>query len=143
MKEGYLLRHGKTGIEIIEEASHLVRRASVGALACYYIGTVPFVAGLLNIPSSIITILLAARFGALADKHGPRLYLTLGPALMGTGTLVFTFVDDKSEFWTAGIAGRSSWSRLTLTRPASASTARSCAGRSRYAPLCPNAEIEQ
>ena len=50
-------------------------------------------------------ILLAARFGTLADKHGPRLYLTVGPALIGTGTLIFTLVDDKSEFWTAGIVG--------------------------------------
>ena len=70
-----------------------------------FIGFTAFEAGLLNIPSSIIMILLAARFGALADKHGPRLYLTVGPALMGTGTLVFMFVDDKSDFWTAGIAG--------------------------------------
>ena len=70
-----------------------------------FIGFTAFEAGLLNIPSSIIMILLAARFGGLADKHGPRLYLTVGPALMGTGTLVFTFVDDKSDFWTAGIAG--------------------------------------
>jgi EmrB/QacA subfamily drug resistance transporter len=69
-----------------------------------FIGFSAFEAGLLNIPSSVIMILLASRFGALADKHGPRLYLTAGPALIGTGTLVFMLVEDKSDFWTAGIA---------------------------------------
>ena len=70
-----------------------------------FLGFTPFEAGLLNIPSSIVMILLAARFGALADKHGPRLFLTLGPALIGLGTLVFAVVDSRSEFWTFGIVG--------------------------------------
>lgn len=70
-----------------------------------FLGFTPFEAGLLNIPSSLVMIALAARFGALADRHGPRLYLTIGPALIGLGTLVFTVVDEKSDFWTAGIAG--------------------------------------
>ena len=69
-----------------------------------FIGFTAFEAGLLNIPSSIIMIALAARFGTLADKHGPRLYLTLGPALSGAGTVLFMFVDEKSDFWTFGIA---------------------------------------
>jgi len=70
-----------------------------------FLGFSPFEAGLLNIPSSVIMILLAARFGGLADRHGPRLYLTLGPALIGAGTLVFSLVDERSNFWTFGIAG--------------------------------------
>ena len=70
-----------------------------------FLGFTPFEAGLLNIPSSIVMILLAARFGALSDKHGPRLFLTVGPALIGLGTLVFAVVDSRSEFWTYGIVG--------------------------------------
>jgi EmrB/QacA subfamily drug resistance transporter len=70
-----------------------------------FLGFTAFEAGLLNIPSSIVMIALAARFGALADRHGPRLYLTLGPALIGAGTLVFAIVSTRSEFWTFGIAG--------------------------------------
>ena len=70
-----------------------------------FLGFTPFEAGLLNIPSSLVLILLAARFGGLADRHGPRLYLTVGPALIGLGTIVFAIVDTRSEFWTYGVAG--------------------------------------
>lgn len=70
-----------------------------------FLGFTPFEAGLLNIPTSLVMIALAARFGALADRHGPRLFLTLGPALIGAGTLVFMLVDERSDFWAAGIAG--------------------------------------
>ncbi|MGH3115640.1 MAG: MFS transporter, partial [Gaiellales bacterium] len=69
-----------------------------------FLGFTPFEAGLINIPSSAIMIVLAARFGALADRNGPRLYLTAGPALLGIGTLLFLLVDERSDFWTAGIA---------------------------------------
>ncbi len=47
MKQGYLPRHGKSGIEMVEETCPLIRRASARALACYFIGTAPFIAGLL------------------------------------------------------------------------------------------------
>jgi EmrB/QacA subfamily drug resistance transporter len=70
-----------------------------------FLGFTPFEAGLLNIPASIVLILFAARFGTLADRHGPRLYLTVGPALIGLGTLVFAVVETKSDFWTWGVAG--------------------------------------
>jgi EmrB/QacA subfamily drug resistance transporter len=70
-----------------------------------FLGFTPFEAGLVNIPSSAVMILLAARFGALADRQGPRLYLALAPVLLAAGTLVFSIVGEKSDFWTAGIAG--------------------------------------
>jgi EmrB/QacA subfamily drug resistance transporter len=70
-----------------------------------FLGFSPFQAGLLEIPTSLIMIALAARFGALADRLGPRVFLTAGPALLGVGTLLFLLVDEQSDFWTAGIAG--------------------------------------
>jgi EmrB/QacA subfamily drug resistance transporter len=69
-----------------------------------FLGFTPFEAGIINIPASLVMILLAARFGMLADRQGPRLYLTTGPALLGVGALLFLLVDEKSDFWTAGIA---------------------------------------
>lgn len=69
-----------------------------------FLGFTPFQAGLVNIPVSVALILLAARFGALADRHGPRLFLALGPALIAGGTLLAIAVDSRERFWTAGIA---------------------------------------
>jgi EmrB/QacA subfamily drug resistance transporter len=70
-----------------------------------FLGFSPFEAGLLNIPTSAIMIALAARFGSLADRYGPRLFLTLGPSLVGLGTLLYLFVDERSDFWTMGVPG--------------------------------------
>jgi hypothetical protein len=47
MKPGHLRQYGKGGLELIEEAVHLLRMASGGALAAYYIGSLPFILGLL------------------------------------------------------------------------------------------------
>ncbi len=40
-------RQGKGGLELIEEAIHLLRTAPLSALACYHLGTLPFLTGLL------------------------------------------------------------------------------------------------
>lgn len=42
-----LSRNEKGALEILEEATHLLRLAPVGALLCYYLGTLPFVLGFL------------------------------------------------------------------------------------------------
>jgi MFS family permease len=47
-------------------------------------------------------IALAARFGKLADEHGPRSYLTAGPFLVGIGILLILPVTERSDFWTWG-----------------------------------------
>lgn len=69
-----------------------------------FLGFSAFEAGLLNIPFSAALILLAARFGALSDRYGPRLFLTGAPALLAAGTLLFLLVDEPSDLWTAGVA---------------------------------------
>jgi len=69
-----------------------------------FIGFSPFEASLLGIPGSVIMIALAARFGKLADQHGPRLYLTAGPFLVGVGILLILPVTSESDFWTWGFA---------------------------------------
>jgi hypothetical protein len=40
-------QRGKNGIELIEEATHLLRLAPAGAWASYYLGSLPFLLGLL------------------------------------------------------------------------------------------------
>ena len=46
MKQGEL-ETGRPALDLIEEAVHLLRRAGLGQLASYYIGSLPFVLGLL------------------------------------------------------------------------------------------------
>jgi EmrB/QacA subfamily drug resistance transporter len=69
-----------------------------------FLGFSPFEAGLLQVPTSLVMFLLAARFGALADRQGPRLYLTLAPIFLGLGALCALALDERSDFWTAGVA---------------------------------------
>ncbi len=45
-------------------------------------------AGLSLLPLSILTFLLAKRFGALADRYGPRLFMGFGPIVAGVGMLL-------------------------------------------------------
>ena len=47
MKRAHRRQQGKSGIELLEEAVHLLRTAPGGALAGYYLGSLPFVLGLL------------------------------------------------------------------------------------------------
>ena len=70
-----------------------------------FLGFTPFQSGLVSVPASVAMLLLAARFGALADRFGPRAFLTAGPALFGAGMLLFLPVTSKHEFWTYGLAG--------------------------------------
>ena len=69
-----------------------------------FLGFSPFQASLVTIPASLVLIVLAARFGALADRHGPRLYLTAGPALVGIGILLLLPISEQDDFWIAGMA---------------------------------------
>jgi EmrB/QacA subfamily drug resistance transporter len=68
-----------------------------------FLGFSPFEAGLINVPTSVVMIFLAARFGALADRHGPRLYVAVGPAILGVAALVVTLIGERSDFWIAGV----------------------------------------
>jgi EmrB/QacA subfamily drug resistance transporter len=60
------------------------------------VGYTPFQAGLLLLPSTLVMLLLASRFGRLSDRFGPRLFLVVGPLVMAAGMLLWLRVDDRS-----------------------------------------------
>jgi len=70
-----------------------------------FLGFSPLAAGLASVPGSVIMILLSSRFGKLADEHGPRLLLTVGPVLVAAGMVLYSFMRSRTDFWRYGIAG--------------------------------------
>jgi EmrB/QacA subfamily drug resistance transporter len=60
------------------------------------VGYTPLRASFVFVPVSVIMFFLAARFGRLADRDGPRRYLTLGPLAMAAGMLLFTLITDTN-----------------------------------------------
>ena len=45
-------------------------------------------AGLATLPTTLIMFALSSRFGALADRHGPRLFMSAGPLIAAVGILL-------------------------------------------------------
>lgn len=58
-----------------------------------------FEAGLALLPTTIVMFILAPRFGALAGRFGPRLFMALGPFVAGVGFVTMYFVDGSASYW--------------------------------------------
>ena len=56
-------------------------------------------AGAAGIPGTLFLIFFSARFGSLAAKYGPRVFMAVGPVLMGLGVLWFARVPASSTAW--------------------------------------------
>jgi EmrB/QacA subfamily drug resistance transporter len=57
-------------------------------------------AGLASLPATLISIALSSRAGALSGRFGPRLFMTVGPALMAVGALLLLLVRPEFDYWT-------------------------------------------
>ncbi|HEY3187323.1 MAG TPA: DHA2 family efflux MFS transporter permease subunit, partial [Solirubrobacteraceae bacterium] len=55
-------------------------------------------AGLATTPTTIVMFLLSRRFGRLADRHGPRLFMGVGPLVAACGLLLFQRLDASVDF---------------------------------------------
>jgi EmrB/QacA subfamily drug resistance transporter len=65
-------------------------------------GTIGFTAaaaGLAFIPTGLFLVFLSSRFGALAGKYGPKVFMAAGPALMCLGTLWYLRVPATTLPW--------------------------------------------
>ncbi len=60
----------------------------------------PIAAGLSLLPISIVMFLLAGRFGALADRFGPRLFMGIGPLIAGAGLLLLSRIGLNPQYAT-------------------------------------------
>jgi EmrB/QacA subfamily drug resistance transporter len=66
-------------------------------------------AGLSAIPSGLLLVVLSTRFGELASRYGPRLFMSVGPALMGAGVLWIARVPATSTPWKFVPGDGSTW----------------------------------
>ncbi|WP_246159811.1 MFS transporter [Microbacterium rhizomatis] len=57
-------------------------------------------AGLAMLPSTLLMIALSSRVGTLAGRWGPRLFMTIGPAIMAVGALLLLTVSSEFSYWT-------------------------------------------
>ncbi len=69
-----------------------------------FVGVKPTVAGLVFVLPSTALVLLAPRFGAIADRRGPRLPIAVGAGVIAASTLLLLQVDSPGEVWTWGVA---------------------------------------
>jgi len=63
-------------------------------------GYSPLEAGLATLPVTVLMFLLSRRFGALADRHGPRLFMGAGPIVCAAGLLMFQRVGANVDYLT-------------------------------------------
>ncbi|MGH2841693.1 MAG: DHA2 family efflux MFS transporter permease subunit, partial [Solirubrobacteraceae bacterium] len=55
-------------------------------------------AGAASLPVTVLMFGLSRRFGALADRYGPRLFMTIGPIVMTAGLALFLRLDADVDY---------------------------------------------
>jgi EmrB/QacA subfamily drug resistance transporter len=61
-------------------------------------GYTPIQAGLALLPITVITFVLARRFGQLADRFGPHVFMSVGPLIAGGGLLLFIRTGASADY---------------------------------------------
>ena len=62
------------------------------------LGYSPIAAGAASLPVTVLMLLLSARSGALAQRIGPRIPLTVGPLVIATGLLLMTQIQPGDSY---------------------------------------------
>jgi EmrB/QacA subfamily drug resistance transporter len=68
-------------------------------------GYTPIEAGLSLLPVTIMMFLLSRRFGALADRIGPHLFMAAGPIVAGLGLLLLVRTNANADYFTQILPG--------------------------------------
>ncbi|MGH2979808.1 MAG: MFS transporter [Solirubrobacterales bacterium] len=68
-------------------------------------GYTAFEAGFALLPITVLMFFLSSRFGALADRLGPRLFMGVGPIVGGVGLLMLLGLDADPEYLTEVLPG--------------------------------------
>ena len=74
-------------------------------LGIFMIGTLGYneqAAGIAGVPGSLFLVLFSTRFGRLAARYGPRVFMSVGPAIMALGLLWYSRIPATSTAWVLG-----------------------------------------
>jgi EmrB/QacA subfamily drug resistance transporter len=61
-------------------------------------GYTPLQSGLATLPVTVMMFFLSGRFGALADRYGPRLFMGAGPLVAACGLLLFLLIGTQVDY---------------------------------------------
>jgi predicted MFS family arabinose efflux permease len=78
---------------------------SITFQSLFLIGTLrydPPAAAVAGIPSVLLLVFFSTRFGRLAARYGPRLFMAVGPAIMAVGLLYLARIPASSQAWQLG-----------------------------------------
>jgi EmrB/QacA subfamily drug resistance transporter len=62
-------------------------------------GYSPLKSGLATLPATIVMFLVSRRFGALADRYGPRFFMGAGPVIAGGAILLLARLPAHPSYW--------------------------------------------
>ncbi len=115
---GFLWRQARAKQPMMPLSLFRVRNFAVGNLATFFVygalGMSSFIvvvflqqtggwpatlAGIAVLPVTVILMLLSSFFGGLSGKHGPRLFMAVGPILAGLGHLLMLTVTAEVDYW--------------------------------------------
>lgn len=121
---GFLFHERRINQPMLPLSLFRVRNFSVGNLATFFVyaalalqgflmviflqqvaGYPATLAGLVSLPTTILMFFLSSRFGVLAGRYGPRIFMALGPIIAGVGTLTMLFVRVPTIYWTQLLPG--------------------------------------
>ncbi len=121
---GFIYHESKTKHPMLPLNLFSVRNFSAGNIATFFIyaalslqgfilviflqqvaGYSATFAGLVSLPVTILMLLLSSRFGALAGRYGPRLFMTIGPIVSGIGMVTMLSVQVPVNYWVQLLPG--------------------------------------
>jgi EmrB/QacA subfamily drug resistance transporter len=68
-------------------------------------GYTPLQSGLATLPATVVMFALSKRFGALADRFGPRLFMGAGPLVAACGLLLFQGIGTRVDYLSEVLPG--------------------------------------
>ena len=63
-------------------------------------GFTPLAAGIAMLPATVLMLLLSARSGALGQRIGPRIPMTVGPLICAVALLLMAMIDESTSYLT-------------------------------------------